>query len=492
MRVGPDGLPRPWSAESVTYVDPTTVEAKLRPGQTWHDGKPVTVEDVIFSFEAPAGDKSPMYKPFVANIASMEKVDDKTIRFKLKAPNASFFTSTLAKINLIPKHVWEPILSGNQLQGKNAEAYQEPQPVGSGPFKVVRFKLQEEILLEKNPSHWAAPKMDRWILRIVTNTEAAVGMLRRGEVNFLSDYRGDPKILDDIAKQQKEHRDRRDGRHGLPLRRRRTCAAPPFDDVNFRKALILAINRNLMAQAAWNGYAVPANSHVSAGAAVLAQGRAAPRPNLEEAKKMLEEGRLQAGRRQAALSRRQEGRAAGAELRRDRRGDIGSQLAMREAAIQRAVRDLGCAVAFASACATSECSHAHAADPLRPDAVRAVGGGDDPVLPVPADAGRPDRRLYRHHLHRGAGAQLKQTFGLDRPLHEQYVIYLRNLSVGEFGDSFHHRRPVIEVLGERAAEHDRADADRADRRLHLRRAGRRLARLEARHAGSRASPSRPC
>ncbi len=204
MRVGPDGLPRPWSAESVTYVDPTTVEAKLRAGQTWHDGKPLTVEDVIFSFEAPAGDKSPMYKPFVANIAGMEKVDDRTIRFKLKAPNASFFTSTLAKINLIPKHVWEPILSGNQLQGKNAEAYQEPQPVGSGPFKVVRFKLQEEILLEKNPSHWAAPKMDRWILRIVTNTEAAVGMLRRGEVNFLSDYRGDPKILDDIAKQQKD------------------------------------------------------------------------------------------------------------------------------------------------------------------------------------------------------------------------------------------------------------------------------------------------
>src|SRR5919206_187774 len=72
-----------------------------------------------------AGDKSPMYKPFVANIASVEKVDDRTVRFKLKAPNASFFTSTLAKINLIPKHVWEPILTGPQLQGKTAESYQE-------------------------------------------------------------------------------------------------------------------------------------------------------------------------------------------------------------------------------------------------------------------------------------------------------------------------------------------------------------------------------
>ena len=42
--------------------------------------------------------------------------------------------------------------------------------------------------------------------------------------------------------------------------------------------------------------------------------------------------------------------------------------------------------------------------------------------------------------------ELRRTFGLDRPLHEQYLIYLRNLIVGEFGDSFHHRRPVLEIL----------------------------------------------
>jgi peptide/nickel transport system substrate-binding protein len=286
MRVGPDGLPVPWSAETVKYTDPTTVEATLRAGQTWHDGKPMTADDVIYSFQAPAGDKSPMYKPFVSNIASIEKVDDKTVRFKLKTPNASFFTSTLAKINLIPKHVWEPILTGPTLQGKNAESYQEAQPIGSGPFKVARFKVQEEILLEKNPTHWAAPKMDRWILRIVTNTEAAVGMLKRGELNFMSDYRGDPKILEDVAKTQKEIEvaatvDMGFRFVGLNMRR------APFDDVNFRKALSLVINRNLMAQAAWNGYAVPANSHVSAALPFWHKGEQF-RPNLDEAKKTLE------------------------------------------------------------------------------------------------------------------------------------------------------------------------------------------------------------
>ena len=285
MRVGPDGLPKPWAAESVTYVDGTTVEVKLRPGMAWHDGKPLTAEDVIYSFEAPAGDKSPMYKPFVANIAAMEKLDERTIRFKLKAPNASFFTSTLAKINLIPKHVWEPILS-SQLQGKSAESYQEQLPIGSGPFKVVRFKLQEEILLERNALHWSPAKMDRWILRIVTNTEAAVGMLKRGEVNFLADYRGDPKVLEDLAKTDNALELAATVDMGFrfvaPNLRR-----PPFDDVNFRKALMLVINRNLMAQAAWNGYAVPANSHVSAALPFWHKGEQF-KPNVEEAKKILE------------------------------------------------------------------------------------------------------------------------------------------------------------------------------------------------------------
>ena len=286
MRVGPDGLPKPWAAESVTYVDGTTVDVKLRTGMLWHDGKPLTTDDVIYSFEAPAGDKSPMYKPFVANIAAMEKVDDRTIRFKLKAPNASFFTSTLAKINLIPRHVWEPILSGQQLQGKSAESYQEQLPIGSGPFKVVRFKLQEEILLERNAAHWSAPQMNRWILRIVTNTEAAVGMLKRGEVSFLSDYRGDPKVLEDLVKADSTIEVAATVDMGFrfvaPNLRR-----PPFDDVNFRKALMLAINRNLMAQAAWNGYAVPANSHVSAALPFWHKGEQF-KPNVEEAKKILE------------------------------------------------------------------------------------------------------------------------------------------------------------------------------------------------------------
>ena len=152
-----------------------------------------------FSFQAPAGDKAPMYKPFVADIAGVEKIGDTGVRFRLKQPNAAFLTTTLAKINLVPKHVWEPILKELEASAQTAEQKQEQKPVGSGPFRVVRFALQEEVVLERNKDHWAAPRMERLILRIVTNTDASLGMLKRGELSFLSDYRGDPKLLEEAA-----------------------------------------------------------------------------------------------------------------------------------------------------------------------------------------------------------------------------------------------------------------------------------------------------
>lgn len=262
MRVGPDGLPQPWAAESVTQVDPLTVDCVIRAGQAWHDGKPLTADDVVFSFEAPAtGDKSPMYKPFVANVAKVEATGDRTVRFTLRAPSAAFETTTLAKINLVPRHVWGPILADLANKPQNAETVQAP-PIGSGPWKAVSVKLQEEIVLEANGAHWERPRMDRWILRVVTNTDAALGMLPRGEINFLSDYRGDPKLLTDLAAKNPNVRVvstvDMGFRFAAPNGRR-----PPFDDPAFRRALSMTANRPMMAQAAWNGFAVPANSTIS-------------------------------------------------------------------------------------------------------------------------------------------------------------------------------------------------------------------------------------
>ncbi len=263
MRIGPDGLPRPWAAESVNWNDDTTLDVTLREGMTWHDGQPVTSADVIFSFEAPSrGDLVPMYKPFVANIESMEALDELTVRFTLTEPSAAFFTSSLATLNLAPEHVWAPLMASIEGGGDNAESILEESRIGSGPFRFARWNFQEEVVLEANADHWAAPNIDRWIIRIVPNVEAGLGMLRRGEINFMSDYTGDPEVLLNVAVEDGDLSviDSIDiGFQYLAFNHRRA----PFDDPFLRRALSLAIDRNLMVAAAWNGFAVAANSHVS-------------------------------------------------------------------------------------------------------------------------------------------------------------------------------------------------------------------------------------
>jgi peptide/nickel transport system substrate-binding protein len=111
MRVDIKGDPVPWAAESVKWVDPVTVEAVIRDGMKFHDNTPVTLEDIQYSFQLPAiKNKTPQFYPNVANIDQVTITGPRAVTFKLKAPQASFFTTTLSKIAIIPKHVWQPIV----------------------------------------------------------------------------------------------------------------------------------------------------------------------------------------------------------------------------------------------------------------------------------------------------------------------------------------------------------------------------------------------
>ncbi|MEO9615208.1 MAG: ABC transporter substrate-binding protein [Nitratireductor sp.] len=261
-RVGPDGLPKPWAAESYEWKDDKTIEVKLRAGMNWHDGKPVTVEDVKFSFDAVVSGEAPMYKPFATNVAGIDIVDDRTLVFHLNNPAASFVTSSLAKINLIPKHVWEPVLEDLKTKEENAESYQEDTPIGSGPFKFERWLTNEEIVLSANKDHFNAPKADRWILRIVPNVEAALGMLRSGEINFIGEFSGDPQVLIDAAEADGDLNVVSTvdiGFRYLAFNERRA----PFNDAAFRRALSAAVDRRLIVKAAFKGFAEASNSVVS-------------------------------------------------------------------------------------------------------------------------------------------------------------------------------------------------------------------------------------
>ena len=262
VRVGPDGLPRPWAASAYKWVNPTTIDVTLRSGMKFHDGTAVTADDVIFSYTAPKGAKVPMYKPFVANIKDIQKVNATTLRYVLEKPSAAFLTSTLGKLNIIPQHVWAPMLQSLEGKKENAESLQEKTPIGSGPFKFVNWTQGQEVVLEANPQHWAAPKMHRWILRTVANVEASLGGFRNGEINFLADYLGDPAVLTRLTRQDPRITmvaSTDIGMQFIGYNERR----PPFNDVNFRRALSMVTDRNMIRLVAYKGYGVMADSFVS-------------------------------------------------------------------------------------------------------------------------------------------------------------------------------------------------------------------------------------
>ncbi|KIN63526.1 Extracellular solute-binding protein, family 5 [Sulfitobacter noctilucicola] len=262
FRVGPDGLPTEWAATSYEWRDDKTIAVTLRDDMKWHDGEPLTAEDVKFSFETTVGGEAPMYSPFGKGISDIAIEGDNVVVFTLENPSASFIISSLAKINLIPKHVWEPILADLSTKEENAESYQEEMPIGSGPYKFDRWITNEEIVLSANTDHFNAPKAERWILRFVPNAEASLGMLRSGEVNFLTDFSGDPQVLVDAAEADGDLEVVSTvdiGFRYLAFNNRR----PPFDDPAFRSALSSAVDRRLIVNAAFKGFAVASNSVVS-------------------------------------------------------------------------------------------------------------------------------------------------------------------------------------------------------------------------------------
>jgi peptide/nickel transport system substrate-binding protein len=262
MRVGEDGLPKPWAAESVEWVSDTQVKIVLRKNMKWHDGNPVTAEDVKFSFEAPLSGEVPAYKPFVDNIESIEVLNDHTLTFNLKKASAAFEISSLAKLNIIPKHIWQPILDELLNSPDNVESFQEDVPIGSGPYKFSSWKFSEEVVLVGNKDHFASPKMEKWIVRFIPNMEAALGMIQNGEINFLSTYLGDSQLLQQIVDSNSiltmvSSVDL--GFHYFTFNHRR----PPFDDVAFRRAICALTERDVIVAAIWKGFAVPGDSVVS-------------------------------------------------------------------------------------------------------------------------------------------------------------------------------------------------------------------------------------
>ena len=133
-------------AETVrTPEDRSWVEFKLRDNARWHDGKEITADDVIFSFETLVAKGSPFYRFYYGSVAKAVKLGPKTVRFEFKPGENRELPLILGQLTVLPKHYW---------QDREFDATTLEPPLGSGPYKIKHVDPNRSVTLERVEDYW--------------------------------------------------------------------------------------------------------------------------------------------------------------------------------------------------------------------------------------------------------------------------------------------------------------------------------------------------
>jgi peptide/nickel transport system substrate-binding protein len=171
-------LAESWSASP----DGLTYDFVLREGARFHNGDPVTADDVKFSFERYKGTSKDILK---SKVAAVEVVDPRHVRFRLGEPWPDFMTfygTATGAGWIVPKKVVEKV---------GAEAFKK-NPVGAGPYKLVTFTPGVELVLEAFEGYWRkTPSVKRLVFRVIPEETSRLAALRAGEVDIVYSIRGE-------------------------------------------------------------------------------------------------------------------------------------------------------------------------------------------------------------------------------------------------------------------------------------------------------------
>jgi microcin C transport system substrate-binding protein len=141
-------------AEAAAHPDDfSSVTYRLRQQARWHDGKPVTPEDVIFSIEV-LKKHSPMYGSYYRHVVKAEKAGERDIKFTFDSPGNRELPTIVGELPVLPKHFWE----GTDSQGRKRDISAttlEP-PLGSGPYRIKEFVAGRSVVLERVKDYWGA------------------------------------------------------------------------------------------------------------------------------------------------------------------------------------------------------------------------------------------------------------------------------------------------------------------------------------------------
>lgn len=266
-----DLQPRPGLAESWRLVDPLTWEFKLRAGVSFHDGSPLTAEDVAFSIaRIPAIPNNPNpYTPLTRSIDKVEVVEPLLLRIRTKFPDA-ILPNQLAGVFVVSRNAARDAQPADFRSGKAT--------IGTGPYRFVAWKPGDRLELARNDAYWGgAQPWERVTLRIIANDAARTVSLRSGEVDVVGNL--NPAHAETLGKDPaitlfKRPSDRvvylilDVARPTTPMvtdKAGQPLARNPLQDTRVRRAISMAINREAIAERVMDGFALPAHQLVPEG-----------------------------------------------------------------------------------------------------------------------------------------------------------------------------------------------------------------------------------
>lgn len=248
---------KPYLAESWELSD-SSVVFHLRNDVMWHDGVPVTAEDVKFTFDLAKSEEtaSLLGAAYLNMVESATVIDSLTVRFDFVAPHAQ----------ALEDFWWSPLpshLLGDVAPADLARAPFNRTPVGSGPFKFVSWENGQQLTLEANENFpeelGGRPNLDRFVFRVIPEPTTMVTELLSGSADAIG-YTLLPDQAAQLAQQNAV-----DLRH-FPSREFTyigwNSEREMFADPRVRRALTMAMNRPQIITALLHGYAVPAQGMI--------------------------------------------------------------------------------------------------------------------------------------------------------------------------------------------------------------------------------------
>lgn len=256
-RLDDEMKPSPHLAKSWDVTpDGLTWTFKLQDKAVWHDGTPVTAEDVRFTFMDVVAnpEQGSAARNNFRMVTDVEVVDDHTVKFHLASPSASLAACMSYNAGILPKHV----LAGQDIN--NFDQFNKRNPIGSGPFKMKEYVSGQYVTLERFDDYFEGPPLLDFIhYKVLPDPNTQVAQLLSGEIDMM--------IVDNPANIPKLQAASHVAISPTP-QVNYTYLAPnttraPFDDTLVRQAMMYAMDRNAMVTSIMKDYAQIANGPIS-------------------------------------------------------------------------------------------------------------------------------------------------------------------------------------------------------------------------------------